>query len=131
MFQSQMRSQFPRHVVWLVTLPFAIVSSIQDYKPIPSPPSKGFHRALVTNLFQSQMRSKFPRHSYNLTPGTDPLLVSISDEKPVPSPPRLPRGAPVAVAQLNLRGISIADAKPVPSPPSTALIRMISPVSHR
>jgi len=27
-----------------------------------------------------------------------------SDEKPVPSPRRLPRGAPVAVAQLHLRG---------------------------
>ncbi len=31
-------------------------------------------------------------------------MVSISDEKPVPSPRRQPRAAPVAVAQVNLRG---------------------------
>src|SRR5216683_1593672 len=60
-FQSQMRSQFPRHLYAL-------------------------KEVARCSTFQSQMRSQFPRHA---SPEVDVIggsRVSISDEKPVPSP---------------------------------------------
>ncbi len=111
-FQSQMRSQFPRHgepsvTVWLLS------------------------------MFQSQMRSQFPRHNYSPDLHEAHYIVSISDEKPVPAPHPLksstarflckfqsqmrsqfPRHASLVVLALLLWGVSISDEKPVPAPRS-------------
>src|SRR6266851_4357401 len=62
-FQSQMRSQFPRHLpLSLLCFRRALVS-ISDEKPVPSPLGVPPVRATFVTLFQSQMRSQFPRHA--------------------------------------------------------------------
>src|SRR6266851_88796 len=85
-FQSQMRSQFPRHFKYTTTPAKVINVSISDEKPVPSPRIVTFMLLRLHNRFQSQMRSQFPRHFHKELGGFRVQDVSISDEKPVPSP---------------------------------------------
>src|SRR6266851_1344525 len=110
MFQSQMRSQFPRHINASSRVSPKDLVSISDEKPVPSPQlqSRLCHQSIATfqsqmrsqfprhlyalkevarcSTFQSQMRSQFPRHPSKFCMPLSELCVSISDEKPVPSP---------------------------------------------
>src|SRR6266852_3670300 len=85
-FQSQMRSQFPRHPTPKPEIQAATVVSISDEKPVPSPPPARQPNPAKTRRFQSQMRSQFPRHHETSFLQGISRCVSISDEKPVPSP---------------------------------------------
>ena len=85
-FQSQMRSQFPRHELYIEAFDEEIEVSISDEKPVPAPHHRKDYYGEVSQEFQSQMRSQFPRHVQPYR-GAIPLdYVSISDEKPVPAP---------------------------------------------
>ena len=86
LFQSQMRSQFPRHSQWLSAVLRRDCVSISDEKPVPSPQFVGDGMQRANFVFQSQMRSQFPRHGQSLVWWGCSMVVSISDEKPVPSP---------------------------------------------
>src|SRR6266852_4232269 len=86
MFQSQMRSQFPRHVVYRHFGRNIRDVSISDEKPVPSPQNKRLYYEAHKEEFQSQMRSQFPRHTHEQRLPAVLRNVSISDEKPVPSP---------------------------------------------
>src|SRR5229473_2510106 len=102
-FQSQMRSQFPRHFKYTTTPAKVINVSISDEKPVPSPRIVTFMLLRLHNMFQSQMRSQFPRHYARRLLREFRRKVSISDEKPVPSPLHMTNRHRVGDLCFNLR----------------------------
>ncbi len=86
-FQSQMRSQFPRHSVIVAAYSYLTCVSISDEKPVPAPQRVELLLQAQPQKFQSQMRSQFPRHAAGTYAIDRYVYVSISDEKPVPAPP--------------------------------------------
>src|SRR6266851_4020094 len=102
-FQSQMRSQFPRHFKYTTTPAKVINVSISDEKPVPSPRIVTFMLLRLHNMFQSQMRSQFPRHYARRLLREFRRKVSISDEKPVPSPQGHSRLCSYSMTGFNLR----------------------------